>query len=138
MGVVGRRLGRYVLTMADFVTETTVRRSLGDVYAGERVTHAVMGIMYGATIALLVPTLSTWWQQPTRHYASHRPLSRRPCVGSSSSWPWAYSSQGCATCTPLRGCRTVTGRGSRTVWYEPEPCTNRRWRHEAPALALTA
>jgi len=58
-------IAEVVLTMADFVTETTVRRSLGDVYAGERVTHAVMGIMYGATIALLLPTLSTWWQQPT-------------------------------------------------------------------------
>jgi hypothetical protein len=58
-------IAEIVLTMADFVTETTVRRSLGDVYAGERVTHAVMGILYGATIALLLPTLSTWWQQPT-------------------------------------------------------------------------
>src|SRR5262249_55588109 len=35
-----------LLTLADFVTETTVRRSLGDVYAGERVTHAIMGIVY--------------------------------------------------------------------------------------------
>lgn len=54
-----------VLTMADFVTETTVRRSLGDVYAGERVTHAAMGILYGAVIAVLLPTIATWWQQPT-------------------------------------------------------------------------
>jgi hypothetical protein len=54
-----------VLTLADFVTEIAVRRSLGDVYAGERVTHAVMGIVYGAMIAMLLPTLWTWWQQPT-------------------------------------------------------------------------
>jgi len=54
-----------VLTMADFVTEVAVRRSLGDVYAGERVTHATMGIVYGAMSAALVPALSTWWQQPT-------------------------------------------------------------------------
>jgi hypothetical protein len=54
-----------VLTMADFVTERAVRQSLGDVYAGERVTHAVMGILYGAMIAVLLPALSTWWQQPT-------------------------------------------------------------------------
>src|SRR5215510_3544694 len=39
-----------VLTMADFVIEIDVRRSLGDVYAGERVTHAVMGILYGAAL----------------------------------------------------------------------------------------
>src|SRR6185295_14859185 len=30
-----------VLTLWDFVVEIAVRRSLGDVYAGERVTHAV-------------------------------------------------------------------------------------------------
>jgi hypothetical protein len=53
------------LTMADFVIEIDVRRSLGDVYAGERVTHAVMGILYGAAIAMLVPALVDWWQQPT-------------------------------------------------------------------------
>ncbi len=51
--------------MTDFVIEMPVRRSLGDVYAGERVTHAVMGIVYGAMLALLIPVLSTWWQQPT-------------------------------------------------------------------------
>jgi hypothetical protein len=54
-----------VLTLADFVIEIDVRRSLGDVYAGERVTHAVMGILYGAALALLAPALAIWWQQPT-------------------------------------------------------------------------
>ncbi|HEU4370300.1 MAG TPA: hypothetical protein VFV05_18920 [Methylomirabilota bacterium] len=54
-----------VLTMADFVVEIDVRRSLGDVYAGERVTHAVMGILYGAALAMLLPALATWWQRPT-------------------------------------------------------------------------
>jgi len=58
-------IAEIALTMADFVTEATVRRSIGDVYAGERVTHAVMGIIYGAMLALLVPALSTWWQRPT-------------------------------------------------------------------------
>lgn len=54
-----------VLTMADFVIEIDVRRSLGDVYAGERVTHAVMAILYGAALAMLVPALVDWWQQPS-------------------------------------------------------------------------
>lgn len=54
-----------VLTMTDFVIEIDVRRSLGDVYAGERVTHAVMGILYGAALAMLLPVLWTWWQRPT-------------------------------------------------------------------------
>ncbi len=53
------------LTLWDFVVEIGVRKSLGDVYAGERVTHAVMGILYGAMIACLVPTLAAWWESPT-------------------------------------------------------------------------
>src|SRR5580698_4856016 len=36
-----------VITLRDFVVEDTVRRPLGGVFAGERVTHAVMGIVYG-------------------------------------------------------------------------------------------
>jgi hypothetical protein len=54
-----------VLTLTDFVVEIAVRRSLGDVYAGERVTHAVMGILYGATVANLIPVLLRWWGRPT-------------------------------------------------------------------------
>lgn len=54
-----------VLTLWDFIVEIAVRRDLGDVYGGERVTHAVMGILYGAMIASLVPVLRAWWQEPT-------------------------------------------------------------------------
>jgi hypothetical protein len=54
-----------VLTMADFVVEIAVRKPLGDVYAGERVTHAVMGILYGAMVANLLPELWRWWHLPT-------------------------------------------------------------------------
>ncbi len=54
-----------VLTLTDFVVEITVRKPLGDVYAGERVTHAVMGIVYGAMIAWLIPVLIAWWSLPT-------------------------------------------------------------------------
>jgi hypothetical protein len=54
-----------LLTMTDFVVEIAVRRSLGDVYAGERVTHAVMGILYGAMVANLIPVLVRWWGRPT-------------------------------------------------------------------------
>jgi hypothetical protein len=53
-----------VLTLTDFVVEITVRKPLGDVYAGERVTHAVMGILYGAMVASLIPVLIAWWAQP--------------------------------------------------------------------------
>jgi hypothetical protein len=54
-----------VLTLTDFVVEIAVRKQLGDVYAGERVTHAVMGILYGAMVANLIPVLVRWWARPT-------------------------------------------------------------------------
>jgi hypothetical protein len=58
-------LAEIILTLTDFVVEIRVRKPLGDVYGGERVTHAVMGIIYGAMIANLLPTLAQWWSQPT-------------------------------------------------------------------------
>ena len=54
-----------VLTLWDFIVEIAVRKPFGDVYAGERVTHAVMGILYGAMIANLIPVLWRWWSMPT-------------------------------------------------------------------------
>lgn len=54
-----------ILTLTDFVIEIAARKSFGDVYAGERVTHAVMGILYGAMVANLIPVLYHWWQLPT-------------------------------------------------------------------------
>jgi len=62
LGVIGAEI---ILTLWDFVVEIAVRRDLGDVYAGERVTHAVMGILYGAMLATLAPTLISWWASPT-------------------------------------------------------------------------
>lgn len=54
-----------ILTLWDFVVEIAVRKQLGDVYAGERVTHAVMGILYGAMVANLISVLVRWWALPT-------------------------------------------------------------------------
>ncbi len=54
-----------VLTLWDFVVEIAARKTLGDVYAGERVTHAVMGIVYGAMVANLIPVLIDWWSMPS-------------------------------------------------------------------------
>jgi hypothetical protein len=54
-----------ILTLRDFVVEIRVRKPLGDVYGGERVTHAIMGIIYGSMIASLVPTILSWWDLPT-------------------------------------------------------------------------
>jgi phosphatidylglycerophosphate synthase len=58
-------IAEILLTMTDFVVEASVRKPLGDVYPGERVTHAVMGILYGAMIAFLLPELVRWWSMPT-------------------------------------------------------------------------
>lgn len=54
-----------VITLKDFVVEDRVRKSLGGVYPGERVTHALMGIIYGAMLANLAPTLLAWWRGAT-------------------------------------------------------------------------
>lgn len=53
-----------VITLADFVTEDKVRAGIGGVFAGERITHAVMGIVYGAMLGYLAPTLWRWVQEP--------------------------------------------------------------------------
>jgi hypothetical protein len=57
-------IAEILLTLRDFVVEAVVRKPLGDVYAGERVTHAVMGILYGAMIASLIPVLIAWSRLP--------------------------------------------------------------------------
>jgi hypothetical protein len=65
LALAGVFVAEIVLTLTDFIVEIAVRRSLGDVYAGERVTHAVMGILYGAMVANLIPVLVRWWGRPT-------------------------------------------------------------------------
>jgi len=56
--------------MADFIVEIRVRKPIGDVYGGERLTHAAMGIVYGAMVANLLPVLAEWWTQPTKFVAT--------------------------------------------------------------------
>jgi hypothetical protein len=63
-----------VITLWDFVIEVTVRKPMGDVVAGERVAHAGMGILYGAMIAYLVPTLWSWWAMPSSLIWSPAPV----------------------------------------------------------------
>src|SRR5207249_3836339 len=63
-----------MLTLADFVVEIRVRKALGDVYGGERITHAVMGILYGAMVANLLPLLGDWWFRPTALVATPAPV----------------------------------------------------------------
>ncbi len=53
------------ITLRDFVIEDEVRAPLGGVFAGERVTHTIMAIIYGAMLANLLPALNVWRGQPT-------------------------------------------------------------------------
>ncbi len=53
-----------VITLADFVVEVKVRAPVG-VLAGERVTHALMAIVYGAFLANLLPELLRWSEEAT-------------------------------------------------------------------------
>jgi hypothetical protein len=54
-----------LITLADFVVEDTVRAPLGGVLPGERCTHAVMALLYGAVLAHVVPVLLASWREPT-------------------------------------------------------------------------
>ena len=67
-------LTEVVLTLWDFVVEDWIRKPLGGVYPGERVMHAIMGIVYGAMLAFLLPTLWTWWNAPTRLLLTPAPV----------------------------------------------------------------
>jgi hypothetical protein len=64
-----------ILTLWNFVVEDWIRKPLGRLYAGERVMHGVMGIVYGAMLANFVPTLRRWWTQPTELVFSSPPIN---------------------------------------------------------------
>jgi hypothetical protein len=49
------------ITIWDFIEEDRIRRLPG----GERAMHAVMGIVYGAFLAYLVPEVLRWSDEPT-------------------------------------------------------------------------
>ena len=54
-----------LITLRDFVVEDEVRAPLGGVFKGERVTHTVMAIIYGAMLANLLPAVNAWRHAPT-------------------------------------------------------------------------
>ena len=57
-----------VVTMADFAIEVRTRGAEG-VAAGERVTHGLMGVVYGAMLAGLAPHALHWSERPTAFVA---------------------------------------------------------------------
>jgi hypothetical protein len=64
------------ITLADFVVEDKVRRPLGGLLPGERVTHSVMAIVYGAMLANLVPVVAGWLTMPTAIRFDPAPVPR--------------------------------------------------------------
>ena len=74
IALVGLFIIEIALTLWDFVVEDWIRRPLGGVYAGERIMHGIMGIVYGAMLAYMVPTLRSWWSQSSQLIASSPPI----------------------------------------------------------------
>ena len=64
-----------VITIVDFTTEDFVRKPLGGVFPGERATHTIMAIVYGAMLGNLVPILLAWWGEPTGFVVSPVPVA---------------------------------------------------------------
>ncbi len=65
VALAGLLLAEIGITLADFVIEDETRRPQGGVFPGERATHAIMGIVYGAMLGYLLPELWRWEQEPT-------------------------------------------------------------------------
>lgn len=53
-------LTEIAITLSDFVVEDRVRKPYGGLFPGERITHSVMAIVYGAMLANLVPVVVDW------------------------------------------------------------------------------
>ena len=56
-----------VITLWDFIEEDRIRK----LPAGERAMHAIMGIVYGAFLAYLIPEMLQWSRLPTGWGASY-------------------------------------------------------------------
>jgi len=54
-------LAEIVITLWDFIEEDKVRK----LPPGERAMHAIMGIVYGAFLAFLIPEMLKWSEEPT-------------------------------------------------------------------------
>lgn len=76
--------GEIVITLTDFVVEDRVRKPLGGLSAGERTTHSIMAIVYGAMLANLVPVLWRWWSQPSGLAVDPAPVPLWLAVGLSA------------------------------------------------------
>jgi hypothetical protein len=62
------------ITIADFIVEDQVRKPLGGLLPGERTTHTIMAIVYGAILANLIPVLIGWGRLPAALIADRVPV----------------------------------------------------------------
>ena len=65
--LLGLLLSEICITLWDFIEEDKIRR----LPAGERAMHAVMGIVYGAFLAFLIPQMIDWSRRATSFGASY-------------------------------------------------------------------
>ena len=101
-----------ILTLWDFVVEGWVRKPLGGVYAGERVMHGIMGIVYGAMLACIVPTLREWWSVPTELAISS------PAVSTVLKWTLVMMAAGVFLSGIRDLCAAAGMRNSAWPWRE--------------------
>jgi hypothetical protein len=105
----GLFLTEIVLTLWDFVVEYWVRKQLGGLYQGESVMHGLMGIVYGAMLANIIPTLKLWWHEPSA-------LTVVPSVGAIFRWMMTLMAVGVAL-SGVRDLYAATGLpGSAWPW----------------------
>jgi hypothetical protein len=99
-----------ILTLWDFVVEDWIRKPIGGVYSGERVMHAIMGIVYGAMLATIVPTLRVWWSEPTQL------AGPSPVISDALRWIMTVMAVGVFLSGVRDLCASVGLRGSAWPW----------------------
>jgi hypothetical protein len=100
-----------VITLVDFRVEDSVRAPFGGTFPGERTTHTLMAIIYGAFLGTWVPGLVQDWSAPTGFVAIDVPSVLVEVMtlmsigvfasglrdfyaafgGKGGGWPWAKS-----------------------------------------------
>ena len=144
-GLLGLLLAEICITLWDFIEEDKIRR----LPAGERAMHAIMGIVYGAFLAFLIPEmLSSSWTVHSRPARASRRGSTSRCTSSPRSVvrPWRRASPrtwwctcgapratpSCrhSTCTAATSTRRYTGSRTRS---SPSRSATGTWRR-GPAV----
>jgi hypothetical protein len=102
-------LTEVVLTLWDFVVEDWIRKPLGGVYPGERIMHALIGIVFGAMLATLWPVLLASWSMPDAIRAS-------AAVGVGLRWTFAVMAVVVVFSAIRDACAAAGYRGAAWPW----------------------